>query len=287
MKFQHKIFGFTPVAMLATVGVTMQTHGVIYQSLLVEIAAIIETQVMVTAERLNSMLKDTYRKDMFDIGEYVRFSRYIDVMLHALSSPVHTGVYFDGRGLVQARFVDTGLLGNLSDLQRIQRMVYPAGSLRGWIGIYKAWLYGKSNKYENTVNQRLDIMSSERIAPFWELIEYGNGPAAYPQNPPKRTLTNFRSVYNKEMRAAYARTLAAIRIIALRPSPIFIGYQAETVTFKGNTYFGHTWKSITGKSVFAISGTTAIDKLGRLTGRGFMLDVAGVVLRRWGGWLPR
>lgn len=287
MKFRHKIFGFTPVAMLATVGVTPQTHGIIYQSLLLEVTAILETQVMVTAERLNFMLKEAYRKDMFDIEEYIIFSRYIDVMILALSSPFHTAVYVDARGLIQARFVDTDLLGNLGDLQRIQRMVYPAGSLRGWIGIYKSWLFGKSKKYEDTVNQRLDIMSSERIAPFWELIEYGNGYAAYPQNPPKRTLTNFRSVYNREMRAAYARSLSAIRIIALRPSPIFIGYKADTVTVGGKTYFGHRWKSITGKSIFAISGTTAIDKFGHLTGKGFMLDVAGVVLRRWSGWLPR
>jgi len=284
--FTHRIPTFHPVGVLAQLGVT-PLSGVIYYQLLPEVTAIIETQAITTAERLNQYLKEAYRKDMAEIDEYSRFPAYFTVMDTALSQPRNIGFEWDSKGLIQAKFVDLDALGDIGDLQRIQKMVHPGGTLQGWIGIYNSWLAGTSKKYEEIVGARTSIMLAETKAPFWELIENGNGPAAYPRNGPKRTLLAFKVVYNREMKAAYLRTLSVVRALVARPSSLFAGYQATTVSYRGQLFAGHVWTSPTGTIVFAISGTTAIDRLGRLTGRGFILDVTGTVIRRWSGWLPR
>jgi len=287
MKFNHMIPTFTTVGVMAQAGITPLIHGALYYTLIPEVAAIIETQVLTTAQKLNKSLREVYRKDMYDIAEFALFPRYIQVMDLALTNPRNIGIEWDSKGVIQAKFVDTNALGDLGDLQRIQKMVHPGGTLSGWIGIYLAWRNGLSKKYETTVNQRLDIMTSEQIAPFWEIVENGNGPGAYPRVSPKRTLTNFKAVYRREMRATLARCVAAIRILAARPPVILKGYRADRVMYNKQTYFGHTWRSITGKSVFAISGTSGVDKMSRLTGRGFILDGVGNVLKKWSGWLPK
>lgn len=285
--FNHRIYTFTPEAILAQLGLT-SASGAMYFSLIGEVRAIIEVQVLVAAERLNKELREAYRRDMSLIFEYSNFPDYIKVMDNALSHPRNIGVYRGKGGLIQAKFVDIEGLGDLGDLQRIQKLVYPlGGDLKGWIGIYKSWLAGLSNKYEEIVNARIAIMLTESKAPFWQLIEDGNGSDAYPTNPPMRTLLTFKPVYSREMKAAYLRTIGLAKGLIAKPSSLFLNYQTSSVIFRDKTYYGHAWVSRSGQTVFSISGTTAIDKLGRITGRGFILSRAGAVLRMWSGWLPR
>ena len=125
------------------------------------------------------------------------------------------------------------------------------------------------------------------VAPFWELIEYGNQQyPAYPTNGPKRTLSNFKGVYNREMTVTYQKVLGLVRQLIGAPDLIFREFQATTVSYLDQPQFGYSWKSRMGKNVFALAGTEKI--IGnRLTARGFLLDPTGVVVKKWSGWLPR
>jgi len=227
-------------------------------------------------------------RDMFDIEEYVRFPRYFKVMQLALSNPKHVGVYWDTKNIVQAKFIDTDLLGDIRDLQAIQQLAYPIrGDLNRWKGIYLAWLEGRSDAYADTVGYRLDLMESFGIAPFWELIEYGNQQyPAYPQNGPKRTLSSFRGVYHNEMMSAYRRVLASVRSLLTAPDVTFRQFETISIIAEGRSQYGYTWKSRMGRNIFAIAGTERI--IGnRLVARGYILDQVGRVIKRWSGWLPR
>lgn len=287
-RFRHRVLNFNPVGVLLALGVTPKTHPFRYQALLSEAYYVIETQVKVAAQKLNFLIRGAYRKDMFDIEEYIRFPGYISVMEEALKDPAHIDVYWDNKNVVQARFIDTGKLGGVSDLQAIQQLVYPmGGSLTGWIGLYVAWLEGRSNKYAETVGRRLELMRSFGVAPFWELIEFGNQQyPAYPQNGPKRTLSNFKGIYNKEMIAAYSRVLGVVRQLTIAPDLMFRSFAPATVMYLSQPKFGYAWKSKMGKNVFALAGTEKIVN-NRLVARGFMLDSTGGVVKKWYGWLPR
>lgn len=287
-RFTHRVFNFNPVGVLSALGITPQTYPLRYQALVGEVYYVIETQVKASAQKLNFLVKEAYRKDMLDIEEYVRFPGYILVMEQALNDPAHIGAYWDGKNVIQARFIDTGKLGDVGDLQAIQQLVYPLrGSLDRWKGLYIAWLEGRSNKYAETVGHRLDLMRSFGVAPFWELIEFGNQQyPAYPHNPPKRTLSNFRGIYNREMTVAYSKVLGLVRQLIGAPDLIFRDFDSATVMYLDQPHFGYTWKSRMGKNVFALAGT---EKLvgNRLVARGFILDPTGVVVKKWAGWLPR
>jgi len=285
--FSHTIAGFTPERVLAAVGITPATRGPSYYVLVDQTVSIIASEVLTSAKILNGMLQTVYAKDMANIEEYARFPRYMRTMALALSRPEHVGMHWSRGGRPQADIIDTSLLGDLGDLQRIQRMVNPGGTLRGWIGVYNAWRLGENQKYEEVVNARLDIMESEGIAPFWQLIEDGNGPYAYPNNGPMRTLLTFRSTYLQEMRAAYARCISAVRMLTASAPAAFQGLAADFLTYNGRTYYGFAWVSKSGKNIFSISGQSGIDSAGRTFGRGFILDDIGQVLKEWRGWLPR
>ena len=285
MEFRHRILNFNPVGVLLSLGVTPYTHPLIYYELVAEVYKIIEIQVGVSGVKLNVMLKEAYRKDMYDIGEYSRFPEYIDVMNYALSEPKHMGVYWDKKNNVQAKFVDVTLLGDTADLQAIQKMVHPGGTLQGWVGVYNAWLAGTSKLYEDIIGRRLGIMLTFQMFPLWEIIEYGSGPYAYPKNPPKRTLRHFQDVYNKEMRDAYIRCITATRLLMLQPRITFREFEATTVKAGEQRFFGYKWLSKSGRTVFVIAGT---EKLvgNRLVARGFFLHrLTGGVIRKWSGFL--
>ena len=287
-RFSHRIFNFNPVGVLGALGVTPKTYPFRYQALVSEAYYVIETQVKVSAQKLNFLVKEAYRKDMLDIEEYIRFPGYISVMEQALSNPAHIDVFWDEKNVVQARFIDTDRLGDVGDLQAIQQLVYPMrGSLDRWRGLYVAWLEGRSGKYAETVGRRLDMMRSFGVAPFWELIEYGNQQyPAYPTNGPKRTLSNFKGVYSREMTATYQKVLGLIRQLIGAPDLMFREFQAASVTYLNQPQFGYSWKSRMGKNVFALAGT---EKLigNRLTAKGFLLDPNGLVVKKWSGWLPK
>jgi len=288
VRFTHRIFNFNPVGVLTALGITPQTYPFRYQALIGETYYVIETQVKVTAQKLNFLLKEAYRKDMLDIDEYSAFPDYIEVMEQALSNPAHIGVYWDKKNVVQAMFVDTDKLGDIGDLQAIQHLAYPVrGSLNRWKGLYVSWLEGRSGKYAKTVGLRLEMMRSFGVAPFWELIEFGNQQySAYPTNGPKRTLSSFKGTYDREMTIAYNRVLSIVRQLVGAPDIVFRNFDSTTVTHENKPKFGYSWTSKTGKNVFALAGT---EKLigNRLTARGFILSPAGVVVKKWSGWLPR
>jgi len=287
-RFTHRIFNFNPVGVLSALGITPLTYPFRYQALIGEVYYIIETQVKVVAQKLNFKVREAYRKDMLDIEEYTRFPEYFSVMEQALKNPSHVGVYWDNKNVIQARFIDTRELGDIGDLQAIQQLVYPMrGSLARWKGLYIAWLERRSKKYAETVGRRLNLMKSFGMAPFWELIEFGNQQyPAYPQNGPKRTLTNFKGVYSREMSVAYSKVLGVVRQLVGMPNLMFRNFEAATVMHLNQPQFGYTWKSRMGKNVFALAGTERIVS-GRFAARGFILNPAGIVLRKWSGWLPR
>jgi|GEM_PF-7118780 len=284
VEFDHSVINFTPEGILMAVGA--DPAGPLYYHLVNETRSIIETQALVTAETLNGLLKRAYFGDMMSIPEYANYPAYYDVMENALSQPYHIGFYWDNVGKIQARFVDVPALGDTRDLVDIQKIVHPGGTLRGWIIIYMSWISGESRKYESIVNARLDLMRGAGIAPFCEIIELGNGHNAYPQHSPRRTLTNFKVVYDEQMRVMYQRTLAIARMIIKRPSSLFTGYGIDSVFHNDKEYHGYSWKSQKGNTVFSIAGTTKIDRVGRVTGRGFIVSTKGEVLRKWSGLLP-
>ena len=285
-RFIHKIPTFNPVGVLATLGVTPAIEPVRYMTLTASVLNIIETQVLVAATSLNLMLKEQYRKDMYDISEYSRFPRFIDIMVYALSNPKHIGVYWDKRGVVQAQFVNTDLLGDIKDLEDIHRMVSPPGTLRGWKGIYIAWLSGKNRKYETIENQRLDIMEERQVAPFWEFIERG-AMGGYPINPSGHyTITNFKDEYDRKMLEAYNRCLSLTSLLVTAANITFRNFEATAVTYAGNTYSGYSWMSQAGRGIFVIAGTERLVG-GRLVAKGFILSLFGDVRQRWSGWLPK
>jgi len=287
-RFTHRIFNFNPVGVLSALGITPKTYPFRYQALVSEVYYVIETQVKVAAQKLNYLIRGAYRKDMLDIEEYIRFPGYLSVMEQALNNPAHIGAYWDGRNVAQARFIDTDKLGDVGDLQAIQQLVYPMrGSLDRWRGLYISWLEGRSNAYSETVGRRLDLMRSFGVAPFWELIEYGNQQyPAYPTNGPKRTLSNFKGVYNREMTITYNKVLGLVRQLVGAPDLIFRNFESSSVMYENQMKFGYSWKSRMGKNVFALAGT---EKLigNRLVARGFILNATGGVVSKWAGWLPR
>uniref|UniRef100_A0A6M3K0G1 Uncharacterized protein n=1 Tax=viral metagenome TaxID=1070528 RepID=A0A6M3K0G1_9ZZZZ len=287
-RFTHRMLNFNPVGILLALGITPKTYPFRYQALVSETFYVIETQVEVTAQKLNFLIKEAYRKDMFDIEEYIRFPGYVSVMEQALNNPAHIGVYWDDKNVVQARFINTEKLGDIGDLQAIQQLVYPLrGTLDRWRGLYIAWLEGRSNRYAETVGRRLDLMRTFGIAPFWELIEYGNQQyPAYPTNGPKRTLSNFKGIYNREMTVAYQRVLGAVRQLIGAPDLLFRDFDSAMVMYLDQPQFGYTWTSRMGKNVFALAGTERLVG-NRLVARGFILNPAGLVVKKWSGWLPR
>lgn len=288
-KFSHRILNFNVVGVLAAIGVTPRTYPLRYYALLPEVHKIIELQVRVSAEKLNSLVKVAYNKDMHDIDEYMRFPGYMEVMQEALSNPVHIGAYWDNKNVVQAKFIDTDELGDIGDLQAIQHLAFPgSGDLGRWRGIYIAWRQGRDDTYADTVGRRLDLMRSFGVAPFWRLIEEGNQQyPAYPINGPKRTLNDFKNTYNTEMLAAYSRVINLVRTLLIAPDVNFRDFANAMIEDEGTPKFGYKWTSKSGKSVFAIAGTEKLDATGRLVARGFQLGPTGLITKRWRGWLPR
>ena len=286
--FRHRMTQFTPQGILAQLGAS-PASGVLYFQLVGKIEAIIDSQMLITAERLNKHIKEAYRRDMSLIPEYSAYPNYMDVMSLALSHPRNIGIYKDG-ALTQAKFIDVDGLGDLGDLQRIQKMVYPkGGTLAGWVRLYNAWREGKSTLYEEIVDARMSIMMAEQKAPFWELIEDGNNfhNGAYPSNGPMGTLKTFVPVYHNEVKLAYFRTISLAKSLVVALPIMYDNYRVTTISHKGQMYYGSQWTSKAGREVFAITGATSIDKLGRLVGKGFILGATGSVINKWSGWVPR
>jgi len=177
--FDHEMSDFNAAGLLARVGMSKIDPD--YPKLLVTAKSIIERNVLNLARKLNSSLSKDYAEAMSTMTEYVWFSAYISHMQMALSDKRHVGIYYKNK-VIQARFIDTSLIGGVKDLINIQRIVYPeSGTLEGWIRLYNEWRIGKSTLYVDIVTKRLSYMGMG--APYLELVEYGNDRyKAYPIN---------------------------------------------------------------------------------------------------------
>lgn len=283
-KFSHNIPIFYPEAMLLSVGVA--PNHPFFGLLLARATLMIETEVYTTAIRLNGMVKILLKRDMLDIDEYSALPEYAMALEVALSSPGHIGVTWSKK-VVQARFIDTSLLGGLAELQEIQHEAYPQGkgSLRAWTGLYNAWLSGKDTRIGNTLRKRTSIMMTNRVAPFMELVELGNDMyPAYPQHGGKFTLQHFKPIYRREMSAAYYRVRVTIQLII---NSVMASQMAPAIyTIGASTQVGFTWLSLRGNTIFVVRNTLRVIS-NRLVGSGFMLSPQGEVLKAWSGWLPK
>ncbi len=282
-RFTHNISLFYPQAILNYFGVTPNMAS--YVRLMAAVTVIIEEEVMLAANNLNSLVKQEFRKDIAAIAEYSVID-YWSVLETALSSPVHIGVTW-GPKLVQAKFIDTDALGGLKELIEIQKAVYPKGSgnLGAWASLYARWIRGEDDRIGDTLEQRLSIMRQEGIAPFAELIEYGNeGYPAYPTHTGMYTLTTFKPHYNKEMSAAFQRVLAKVGPMA-SAAVTAENMVATSIVENAVPIPGFTWVSKSGKMVFVYKNRMTI-KNNRPYGFGYIISPTGTVQKEWHGWMP-
>jgi len=282
-RFTHNISLFYPEAILNYYGVT-PSHPY-YTVLITRVTAIIEAEVLKTAHRLNKLLKEFYRQDLMDIDEYRILPGYWMALESSLSSPSHIGVVW-GKKVVQAKFVDTNILGGLKDLQSIQHQAYPkgTGNLGAWKSLYNRWLRGEDDSISKTLEKRIAIMLSSGSAPFAELIETGNDMyPAYPQHMGKHTLEHFKPIYRREMRTAYHKVVSLVRSLI----PIAnIGLTSVVINDKVER--GYIWKSGKGNIIFISRNSIRLSKIGRVIGSGFILSQEGQILKRLSNvFLPR
>lgn len=283
-KFTHNISLFYPDAILTYFNIT-PLHP-LYTDLKIKITLLIEETVLATAKRLNELVTVEFIKDMFDIEEYNILPEYAQALEWSLSSPEHVGVVW-GERLVQAKFIDTDILGGLNELIEIQHEAYPGtGNLGSWVSLYKQWISGSNNGIGDTLRKRISMMVSRGMAPFAELIETGNTMySAYPTHAGKHTLQSFIPVYRRNMRQAY-HTVVSMAELIIRSSvpanavPDFVDDE------NGVRKNGFSWKSRTGKTVF-VDPKTMKTVGGRVVGSGFLISAEGLVIKKWAGWLPR
>jgi len=283
-RFTHNISLFYPQAILHYFGANPTMKS--YPRLITLVMTIIEADVLIAAKNLNSIVKQQFRKDIFDIEEYSVLN-YWSVLEAALSSPIHIGVKW-GPKLVQAKFIDTDALGGLRELQEIQHAVYPrgTGNLGAWVSFYNRWRRGEDDRIGDTLQQRLSMMASQSIAPFAELIETGNDMyPAYPTHSGKHTLETMKPYYNREMRAAFHRVM--VKVEPLVRSYMIVERMVESqVVVAGTLVSGFSWVSRKGNIIFVLK--KSLTTRNRLPfGSGYVLSPTGDVLKTWHGWLPR
>lgn len=284
-RFTHNLpFSVPGVMAAASIFGANPMYGYIYEQTLI----IIEEQVRLAAIRLNELLQETYVRDMSNIEEFNRSPRYIEVMRNALSEDDHIGVIWNRDGTVDAKFVDTDRLGNIPELREVQQAAYPRrGTLVQWARMYDAWASGAQNGIGETIERRIDIMLSWRIAPFWELIEIGNQHlGAYPEYGGMGTLKGFEPYYRQEMRRAYSECVRLVVLMVQTQNLTFPDLEVATIQSNQKTLVGYTWTSEAGNTVFARAGTEAIIG-GRFRAELFILSKSGDIIKKIGsGWLP-
>jgi len=276
-RFDHGIRDFNADGILKKFGIlpTNPYYSLIY----INVSNAIDTNVLDVATKLNASLKIEYANTMATMYEYANFGGYIAQMELALSNPDHVGIYVN-KGSIQARFVDTSLLGDHQDLINIQKIVHPGGTFEGWVRLYNDWVAGRSTVYENIINKRISYMGMG--APFLELVECGNDRyRAYPINGPAGVLENFKSKYRSMMKSVYQ---SVINMVSDYLTAIPTKFGTQTLGFQGATYDGYSFRSKAGNIVFIESGTEKIVG-NRLFGRGFILK--GGVMQRFFGFIPR
>jgi len=284
-KFTHNISLFYPEAILHYFGIAPGNPS--YIALLTKVTGIIELEVGITAVKLNMLVRQAFRKDLWDIEEYMTLPEYWTALDLALSSPKHTGVTWNKK-LVQARFIDTDALGGLRELQEIQHEVYPSGkgNVGAWASLYSQWIRGEDDSIGKTLQQRLSIMMSRGVAPFAELIETGNDMyPAYPHHIGKGTLERFKPVYRREMRATYHKVIGMVELL-LPVAAITTALTATVIMAGGVAKSGFNWVSAKGNTIFVNENTLRLSG-GRLVGSGYIISPQGQAIRSWSGWLPK
>jgi len=287
----HSIVAFNPPGVIAAAGLVVSPLNIAF--MLGEVSTIIYQQLKISAFTLNEQLKEEFLKAMYDIHEYSNSPIYMEVLESAFARNGHTGVYIDESGLYQAKYIDLRLLGDLADLQRIQNRVRDyAGTLEGFTGMYIAFLQGrdKNDTYSRLTDAKCSLMIDEEIAPFWELIEWGNSqPVVGFQS--KHLLRSFGHTYKKEMLRAFERSVVLARLLALINVTIgFAQTEAAVMTIDDRRHLGYQWKSKKGNMVFVIAGSEKVVKFGSmnvLMGRGAIFDRLGNLIRRFTGRIPK
>lgn len=284
-KFTHNISLFYPEAILNYLGIT--SANPYYGLLVTRVTALIETEVRTTAMRLNDLVKTAFYKDIIDIDEYMTLPEYWTALDMSLSSPGHIGVVW-GKKLVQAKFIDTDILGGLGELQEIQKEVYPTlgpRNLGAWASLYRRWLEGTDDRVGETLRKRLSIMMARGSAPFAELIENGNDMyPAYPTHAGKHTLRDFKPTYNREMKAAYQKVVLETEKMVSTLPPVTM--TPDVIEVGANTKNGYSWLSKSGKTIFVLDNTIRMTG-NRFAGSGFILSSSGGILKKWFGWIPK
>jgi len=284
-KFTHNISLFYPTAILNYFGI--DGRHPYYSILETKVITTINTEVRVAAVNLNNLIRNEFRKDLYDIEEYTLLPDYATALDLALSNPAHVGVTWE-KTLVQAKFIDTNILGGLKELIEIQKLVYPTQgqhNLGAWVSLYNRWKDGTDDRIGETLRKRLSVMMSRGSAPFAELIETGNDMyPAYPTHPGKNTLRDFKPTYRREMRAAYHRVVAEVELMIQTLPPIAM--TPDIVEVSGAGKAGFTWKAKSGNTIFVIEDSIKLVGT-RFRGTGFILSSSGSIMKRWSGWIPK
>jgi len=297
MKFPFTYtFDLTPATVLAAAGIFPGQPQYLYLETFAMVA--IQQNVELVAVSLNRIVRDRFRRAMMGIWEYQNYPAYMDRLDTALSDPRHTRAEYLG-GRIQAVFIDTDILGDLQDVLAAQAYAYPKrGTLQAWTGFYMAFVEGKKGnpryqtqrrQYENTIDKRLSYMASHgNSAPFWMFIDEGNYVfRGFPRNNAMNVIDGMKLTYKRMMREAFMKAAATMRVYAAAtPRYIFGAYPALEVNFEGKIYKGYSWTAKSGARFFVIEGTQKV-VAGQPWGRGFILNNAGKILRKWGGWLPK
>ncbi len=281
--FTHNISLFYPEALLNYFGVHPSNPN--YYVLLIRVRIIISEEVFAVAKELNTLIKTEFHKDLLDIEEYSVLSGYWMALEASLSNPLHVGVTW-GPKLVQAKFIDTDILGGWKELQEVQHMAYQGtGNLGAWVSLYNKWLDGTDDSIGETLQRRIGIMLTLGIAPFAEAIDSGNRQyPAYPQHDGKHTLESFKPVYRRMMRRAYQRTIGLVQpmVLSVLPQNLI----PMSIMADGLQRQGVTWRSRSGNTIFLLEDSLKTIS-GKVVGSGFVLSSRGAILKKWYGWLPK
>lgn len=278
---QHRNYAFTVegvmrAAFLSLPPAVARNLMVSYDAFRGQALSIIVHQVSIASERLNIMLRAKLGVAIQSTHEYGGNNMYSRVLDHALSTDAHRGLYFDNRGLVQARYINLAALGDLGDLQRVNHEAYKrVGTFQGWVGLYIAHLKGRKSPYSNMVNSKCGILYSEGIAPFWDHIEFGR--ESFPPIEGTSTIFNFKRTYFRVMRRTFISCVAMLAS-SFSFAFAFTKTRVDMMIYEGKTYLGYSWTSKQGNRVFVIGNSEKI-RGSVMTGRGFVTDKGGGVTK--------
>lgn len=282
-----------PGKILASLGILRNDPR--YSWLSQQATIIIHNQLIAAATELNVDLQDEFSMAISTIEEYIQFGEYEKVMRSCLSNPGHIGTFL-ANGVWQAQFINYNITGGIKELVDIHKEVqgskYIGGmpGIMGWKKFYQSWVDTRNPEYAKVISAKLSVMIAKNCAPFLETVNDGNQQYGIsPCNGPYSVLTTFESKYSKKMKESYQICFSIIESLVTRTSIAYgMGiYNIETVVIDGKLVTGYEWISRQQNRLFVIPGSLGFDSTGRPTAKGFFLDNAGNVIRKFEGWLPK